>query len=132
MTGTAAFDQLKAWIHFIGAIDGEIDAIHRIEAEQRNVELGGKNLTLEGGGDTNDVLQLTTGQLRPEGFDHQGSRGTGPETQNHAVLDLLDGGIGHRLLHLGLEIGHRTGLVGRDRSKGFKPDPVRGPASPTG
>ena len=132
MAGAASLDQLKTRVHLIGAIDGQIDPINRIEAEKRDVQLSGENLTLKGGGDTDDVFQRTAGLPRTEGLDHQGSRGSRPQSKNHAVLDLLNGSISHRLFHLGLEIGHQIGLGGRDRSKGFRSDLIAGPASPTG
>ena len=100
MAGTATLDQLEGGVDFIGPIDRQINAIDGIEAEQRNVQFRGQHFSLEGGGHTDDVAELTAGQLGAQGLDHQRGGGAGAQTQHHAVLDLLHGGIRHRLFHL--------------------------------
>ena len=108
MAGTAALDQLKAGIHFIGTIDGQIDAFHRIQAQQRNAQLSCQHLPLKRGRDADDVLEFAAGQLGAQRLDHQSCCGSGTQTEHHAVPDLLNGSVGHRLLHLGLKIRHRA------------------------
>ncbi len=75
MTGATALDQLEVGIHLVGTVNGQVDALNRVEALERNSQLGGQYLPLEGGGHAGDVLQLPTLQLGPKGADHQGRRG---------------------------------------------------------
>ena len=107
MAGATALDQLEEGIHLIGAVDGQINAIHGVEALQRNAELGGEHLPLERGGHPHNVAQLTAAELFAQALDHQGGGGAGAQPQHHAVADLFHGGRGNRLLHLVLKIRHR-------------------------
>ncbi|CAI8161057.1 MAG: Uncharacterised protein [Synechococcus sp. CC9902] len=118
MAGSAPFDQLKGRIHFVGAIDRQINAVHRIEAEQRNVQFRGQHLTLKRGGHADDVFEFATGELGSQALDHQRRSRTGTQTQHHAVLDLPNGCISDSLLHLVLKIRHQARSGGRDGSKG--------------
>ena len=108
MAGSATLDQLEGRIHLIGAVDGQIDPIHRVEALQGNTELGGQHLALEGGGHTHDVAELTALELGPQGLNHQGRGGAGAQPHHHAAADLLGGCRRHRLLHLILQVRHRS------------------------
>ena len=74
VASTTALDQLEGGINLIGTIDRQIDAIDRIQALQRDAQLGRQHLALEGGRDANDVTQLTALELGAEGLNHQGCR----------------------------------------------------------
>ena len=75
MAGATAFDQLKAGIHLIGAINGQIDAIDGVEGLQRDAQLSRQNLTLKGGGDAHDVAKAAIAQPGPHLLNHQGCGG---------------------------------------------------------
>ena len=75
MAGATAFDQLKAGVHLIGAINGQIDAINGVEGLQRDAQFGRQHLPLKGGGDADDVAEAAVAQPGPHLLNHQGCGG---------------------------------------------------------
>ena len=62
-------------------------------------------------------MSLSARRSLAPGLQSSGSSGSGAQTKDHSILDLLDRSVCHGLLHLGLEIHAVLQEVGRDRSK---------------
>ena len=104
MACTAALDQLKGRIHLIGTINGQINAIHRIQAAQGNSQLSCQHFALKRCCDADDVLELSGCQTLAKPLDHQSCRGTRSQSHDHAVTKLLNRRFCDSLFHLVLEI----------------------------
>ena len=50
MGAPSALDQIELIVDCVSTINGQINAVNRIEAQQGNLEFGSENFTLEGGG----------------------------------------------------------------------------------
>ena len=75
VASATTLDQLEAGVDFVGTIDGQINLADGVEAEQGDVELSGKHLSLEGGGDADDVFEFSAGELGPQALNHQSGGG---------------------------------------------------------
>ena len=106
VTGAATFDELEAGIHFVSAVNGQVDDGHAVQVGQGNATFCGKHLTLKRGRYTGHALQPARSQARGKGLDHECCRGTRAQTHHHPVFNLIRGGHGHSLFHAVLQVGH--------------------------
>jgi len=113
MASATAFDQLEARVHFISAVNGQINSLHVVEIHQGNGQPAGQNLTLKGGRHRCDVLQLALAQFLPQSFNHEGGCGSRSQAQHHSAPDLLHCCLCHGLFDAGLQVAHAPYTEGK-------------------
>ena len=92
-------------IDLIGAVDREIDPRVGIESGERDPQ--GQSLLIGALGrrHADDVAELARGEEGPDLGDHEGGGGAGPEAEDHAAADVLDGPDGGKLFEVVLGEG---------------------------
>ncbi|KAL4381906.1 hypothetical protein AHAS_Ahas04G0180300 [Arachis hypogaea] len=100
---TAALDEVKVRINFVGTVNGEINDRVRVHIRQGDPEREGLLVRLLGSGDSDDVLELALMEKLANSVDDVFGSGASSEVVNHTGFDVLNGFIGDDFLLIVLD-----------------------------
>lgn len=85
----AALDKVEVGVDLVGTIDGNVELGMRVEGDEGDVEALGLLLGPDGGGDADDVLELTGLEELADALDGEVGSTSRAQSDDHAGLDVV-------------------------------------------